>query len=81
MKFIDWFMDSNRYKHFLGGMGIGLLSDDVYCATLSGIGVASALEFKDWQWGGKWDWIDLSMTVLGTALGFGIRCLALAMIF
>lgn len=72
-KIINWFKESNRYKHFLGGIGIGILSSSVYCAALCGIGVASALEFKDKSWGGKFDWIDWGLTVAGTAIGYAIR--------
>lgn len=79
-KIINWFKQSNRGKHFIGGCGIGLLSNGLYCAALCGLGVASALEFKDTQWGGKWDWIDWGLTVGGVALGFLVRFL-LGLIF
>lgn len=69
----NWFTESNRYKHFIGGAIIGLGSDSFYCAGYAGIGVASALEFKDKSWGGKWDWLDWGCTVVGVALGYGIR--------
>ena len=42
-----------------------------YAVTLA----ASALEFKDIQWGGKWDWTDWPMTVLGGAAGYGLHLL------
>ena len=80
VKFFEWFKASNRWKHFVGGIMIGLLSNTVYCAALSGIGIASALEFKDMQWGGKWDWIDWSLTVIGTAIGYLLRLLLLSII-
>lgn len=66
-------LGSNRPLHFGGGFLIGFASDGWYCAALSGVGVASALEFKDKQWGGKWDWIDWAMTVAGVALGYTLR--------
>lgn len=72
---INWLKESNRYKHILGGMAIGLLSDDWYCATLSGVGIASALEYKDRAWGGTFDWIDWGLTIGGVAVGFGARVL------
>ncbi len=78
-KIINWFKESNRWKHFVGGIGIGALSNGVYCAALAGIGVASALEFKDTQWGGKWDWIDWCVTVAGVAIGFAARIGILAL--
>jgi hypothetical protein len=33
------------------------------------LGVASALEFKDKQWGGRWDWKDWWCTMLGGVTG------------
>lgn len=69
-KIIEWFKDSNRWKHLLGGFIIGLLCNGWYCAALCGTGVAGALEFKDWQWGGKPDIIDFLLTVGGVAMGY-----------
>ena len=77
---INWFKQSNRWKHFVGGFGIGVLSNTLYCAGLAGLGVASALEFKDTQWGGKWDWIDWGITVAGVAVGFGLRALFISLL-
>jgi hypothetical protein len=39
---------------------------------LAGVGISSALEYKDKFWGGKWDWIDWVITIAGVAVGFGI---------
>lgn len=74
-KIIDWFKESNRWKHLLGGFIIGLLCNSWYCAGLTGTGVAGALEFKDWQWGGKPDIIDFLLTLGGTMLGYSTRYL------
>lgn len=68
-KLIAWFLRSNRYKHLLGGLFIGAFSDSDYCAAYAGIGVAAALELKDKQWGGKWDWTDFALTVAGVVVG------------
>lgn len=68
-KIILWLKESHRLTHLGGGVLIGFLSDDDYCALLAGGGVASALELKDKLWGGKWDWIDFGLTIAGTALG------------
>lgn len=70
---ITWLRESNRWKHLVGGYVIGLASSDAWCATLSGVGIASALEYKDKAWGGKWDWIDWSLTVAGVIVGFGVK--------
>ncbi len=75
-KVIKWLKESNRWKHLVGGCVIGLASDDAYCAALAGGGIASALEFKDKSWGGKWDWIDWGLTIAGVVVGFLIGRMA-----
>lgn len=74
-KVISWLKESHRLTHIGGGVAIGLLSDDNYCAALAGGGIASALELKDRLWGGKFDWIDWSLTVAGVIVGRLIRIL------
>lgn len=74
-KIIEWIKQSNRWKHLLGGILIGLGSNDWYCAAYAGIGVATALELKDKMWGGKADIVDWGLTVGGVAIGFGVRTL------
>ena len=68
-RIIEWFSASNRWKHLVGGVLIGIGSDNWYCALYAGTGVAAALELKDRMWGGQWDWIDLSLTVTGAVIG------------
>lgn len=72
-KIWNWLKQSNRYKHIVGGAIIDVLCNDAWCATLAGAGVASALEYKDKAWGGKWDWVDWGLTVSGVIVGFGVR--------
>lgn len=72
-KVIEWFSKSNRWKHFVGGVLIGLGSDDWYCACYTGAGVGGALELKDVLYGGSWDWIDFAMTAGGAVVGHSIR--------
>lgn len=69
-KLIEWLKESNRYKHLIGGIAIGILSDNWYCAGLAGVGIASALEYKDKAHGCVWDWCDWSLTVAGVVVGF-----------
>lgn len=71
----NWLKESNRWKHLLGGAILGLVSESWYCAILVGASVGAALEFKDKAHGGKWDWIDSAMTLLGALLGYGARYL------
>lgn len=72
-KLFKWLKESNRYKHLLGGIAIGAFANSLYCAAYTGIGVATALELKDKLWGGKFDLVDLSLTLAGVAIGYGVR--------
>lgn len=72
-KIWEWLKESNRWKHAVGGMVIGLGADSNYCAVYAGAGVAAALELKDRMWGGKWDWIDFTLTTGGALVGRLIR--------
>lgn len=72
-KVINWLKTSSRWKHVVGGIAIGAGANDWYCALYAGCGVAAALELKDRLWGGKWDWMDLGLTVGGAIVGHLIR--------
>lgn len=70
---MSWLTESHHWQHLLGGFVIGILSlGSWYAALFAGCGIASALEFKDKSWGGKWDWLDWIVTIAGVAIGFGI---------
>ena len=69
-KIIEWFGKSNRYKHLLYAIVISYLAGFVFTC-----GVAAGMEFKDSQWGGKWDWIDFWLTIAGAWFGLMIRIL------
>lgn len=72
-KFLRWLKESNRYAHLLCGAAIGAGADNWYCTMYAGIGVATAVELKDKMWGGKFDMIDLGLTVAGAVVGRLIR--------
>lgn len=72
-KIVKWLKESNRFKHIIGGVLIGMGANSTYCAVYAGIGVAATLELKDHLWGGKWDWIDFAITVAGVIVGRLIR--------
>ncbi|MBO6232511.1 MAG: hypothetical protein J6N78_00360 [Clostridia bacterium] len=59
-----WFIESNRYKHFLYAMPIGMIF-----SWLCALGLASGMEFKDKMYGNKWDWLDWLCTVIGGIIG------------
>lgn len=74
-KVFEWFSLSNRWKHLVGGVIVGIGADTTYCAAYTGLIVVSALEYKDKAHGGKWDWIDFGLTIAGVIVGHLIRIL------
>jgi len=74
MNIINWLKQSHRWQHFDGGVLVGIGANDLYCAAYAGIGVAGALEFKDWQSeGARPELADFLLTVAGVAVGYGVR--------
>ena len=63
-----WLLKSNRQKHFLYAIPIGFI-----LTILCVIGIASGLEFKDTQYGKKWDWLDWLATILGGVVGQALQ--------
>ena len=59
-----WLKRSNRNKHFLYAIPIGIV-----LTILCVIGLASGLEFKDKLYCNKWDWLDWLATILGGLIG------------
>ena len=68
----SWISESNRLKHLLYAIPIGLVFT-ILCV----LGVASGMEFKDRQWGGKWDWLDWLATMLGGIIGQALQIIIL----
>lgn len=73
MRVIDWFRQSNRWKHLAGGFMLGVIPSCATAGLYGGIVAASTLEFKDKSYGSKWDWTDWSLTVAGTIIGCVVR--------
>ncbi|QIG65123.1 hypothetical protein SJC12_42 [Bacteroides phage SJC12] len=65
---INWFKQSNRWKHLLYGFLVALIAGFAFT-----LGCAAGMEFKDRAWGGEWDWIDFGLTVAGALVGAAIR--------
>lgn len=61
---IMWLKESNREKHFLYAIPIGFVFT-ILCV----IGIAFGLEFKDKQYGNKFDYLDILATLLGGIIG------------
>lgn len=72
---MSWITESNRWKHLLLAIPIGLVFT-ILCV----LGVASGMEFKDKQYGGKWDWLDWLATMIGGTIGQVIQVLIIYLI-
>lgn len=72
-RLFKWFSESNRYKHFIFAIPIGIIFS-ILCV----LGVASGLEFKDKFYGNEWDWIDWGMTMFGGIIG---QCIQVMIIY
>lgn len=67
-RLINWFKQSNRWKHLLYGFLVSIIAGFAFT-----LGCAAGMEFKDKQAGGKWDWIDFGLTVAGGLAGLALR--------
>lgn len=59
-----WLKESNRQKHLLYAIPIGLVF-----TILAVLGCAFGMEFKDKEYGDKFDWLDIVATMIGEAIG------------
>ena len=71
-----WLNESNRMKHFLYAIPIGLV-----LTILCVLGVASGMELKDKLYGNKWDWLDWTATMLGGLIGQSLQLIIAYMFF
>lgn len=65
---MSWITESNRDKHLLYAIPIGLVF-----TILAVLGCAFGMEFKDWQYGNKFDWLDAIATIIGGLIGQAIQ--------
>lgn len=61
---MKWLKESNRIKHLLYAIPIGFLF-----TILAVLGCAFGMEFKDRQYGNKFDWLDIAATMIGGVIG------------
>ena len=59
-----WLKESNRQKHLLYAIPIGLVF-----TILAVLGCAFGMEFKDKEYGDKFDQLDIAATMIGGAIG------------
>lgn len=62
---ISFLKESNRYKHLIGGLLVGLFAMSSWTAIYSAVIAASCLELKNKLKGYYWDWFDWLTTVVG----------------
>ena len=61
---MNWLLESNRLKHLLFAIPCGL-----FLTILFVLGLALGMEFKDKQYGNKFDWLDIAATMIGGTIG------------
>ena len=59
-----WLKESNRPDHIKYGLLSALVGTLIFT-----IGLAIGMEFKDKQYGGKFDWLDIAATEIGGLIG------------
>lgn len=64
-KIISFLKKSNRYKHLIGGLLVGLCAMSPWSGVYSAVVAASCLELKDKLHGCTWDWTDWACTAIG----------------
>ena len=72
---MNWFLESNRWKHFLYAVPVGFVFT-ILCV----LGLATGMEFKDKLYGGEYDWIDWSLTMLGGIVGQAMQLFVIYLI-
>lgn len=72
---MNWLKESNRTKHLLYAIPVGLI-----CTILAVLGCAFGMEFKDKQYGGKFDWLDIAATMIGGAIGQALQIIIILLL-
>lgn len=70
-----WLKESNRIKHLLYAIPIGFIF-----TVLAVLGCAFGMEFKDKQWGSKFDWLDIAATMIGGFIGQILQVIVLILL-
>ena len=72
---MKWLKESNRIKHLFYAIPIGLVF-----TILAVLGCAFGMEFKDKQYRGKFDWLDIAATMIGGAVGQVLQIILILLI-
>lgn len=73
---MSWITESDRQKHFKYAILCGFVGTFLFA-----LGVAMGLEYKDYAYGNKWDWLDIAATLLGGLVGQLLQVLLLFLIY
>ena len=71
-----WLLESNRYKHLLYAIPSAFIG-----TILFSTGLAFGMEFKDKQYGGKFDWLDIAATIIGGIVGQLLQASIISLIY
>ena len=72
---MNWLKESNRIKHLLYAIPIGLVF-----TILAVLGCAFGMEFKDRQYGNSFDWLDIAATLIGGIIGQVIQIIFILLV-
>lgn len=73
---MNWITKSNRPRHVLYGF-IGALIGTLLFST----GLAIGKEYADKSWGGEFDWLDISATLIGGVVGQIVQLLIICAVW
>ena len=74
--FLKVFKQSNRPKHLLYAIPSAFIG-----TILFSTGLAFGMEFKDKQYGNKFDWLDIAATMIGGLIGQLLQIIILLIIY
>lgn len=63
-----WLKESNRPKHLIYAVPTAIIGTILFTA-----GLALGMEFKDKQYGNKFDWLDIAATLIGGIIGQALQ--------
>lgn len=72
---MSWLTESNRLKHLIYAIPASLVGTILFV-----LGLAFGMELKDKLWGGKFDWLDFTSTMIGGSIGQLLQLLIIYLI-